>query len=128
MGELWQNGTAIYYILQVQEFNLPWISDIIISSDFLIVFSTYFTILLQVAFPFLLFNKVTKYIALILLITLHLGIAVVMGLITFSLTIIVIDAILISDKDYKNIYNYIRNKIKRPTKEEVILPQNGLVE
>lgn len=51
-----------------------------------------------------------------------------MGLITFSLTIIVIDAILISDKDYKNIYNYIRNKIKRPTKEEVILPQNGLVE
>jgi hypothetical protein len=83
---------------------------------------------LQVAFPFLLFNKVTKYIALILLITLHLGIAVVMGLITFSLTIIVIDAILISDKDYKNIYNYIRNKIKRPTKEEVILPQSGLVE
>ncbi|TYS07364.1 HTTM domain-containing protein [Bacillus subtilis] len=127
MGELWQNGTAIYYILQVQEFNLPWISNIIISSDFLIVSSTYFTILLQVAFPFLLFNKVTKYIALALLITLHLGIAVVMGLITFSLTIIVIDAILISDKDYKNIYNYIKNKIKSPTKEEVIHPTSKTV-
>ncbi|MFT4401690.1 HTTM domain-containing protein [Bacillus sp. SW14] len=127
MGELWQNGTAIYYILQVQEFNLPWISNIIISSDFLIVSSTYFTILLQVAFPFLLFNKVTKYIALALLITLHLGIAVVMGLITFSLTIIVIDAILISDKDYKNIYNYIKNKIKSTTKEEVIHPTSKTV-
>nr|WP_026680391.1 HTTM domain-containing protein [Priestia megaterium] len=127
MGELWQNGTAIYYILQVQEFNLPWISDIIISSDFLIVFSTYFTILVQIAFPFLLFNKVTKYIVLILLVTLHLGIAVVMGLITFSLTIILTDAILISDKDYKNIYIYIRNKIKRPVKEEVILPSSKTV-
>lgn len=65
MGEPWQNGTALYYILQVKEFNLPWIGNLITSSDILIVFGTYFTVMLQVAFPFLLFNKITKYIALL---------------------------------------------------------------
>lgn len=111
MGESWQNGTAIYYILQVKEFNLPWISNIVLSSDFLIVFITYFTVLIQVAFPFLLFNKVTKYIALLLIVPMHLGIAFVMGLITFSFTMIFIDAVLISDNDYKKIYAYLERKI-----------------
>lgn len=117
MGEYWQNGTAIYYILQVDEFNLPWLTDLIISSDILIVFITYSTVLLQIAFPFMLLNKFTKYIALLLIVPLHLGIAFTMGLITFSLTMILIDTILISDEDYKKGYTFFKEKLTK--KKEV---------
>ncbi len=113
MGEYWQNGTAIYYILQVDEFNLPWLTDLIISSDILIVFITYSTVLLQIAFPFMLLNKFTKYLALSLIVPLHLAIAITMGLITFSLTMIIIDMILISDRDYKRVYTFLKRKFSK---------------
>lgn len=116
MGEYWQNGTAIYYILQVDEFNLPWLTDLIISSDILIVFITYSTILLQIAFPFMLLNKFTKYIALSLIVPLHLAIAFAMGLITFSLTMIIMDMILISDGDYKRVYAFLKRKFPKKKK------------
>lgn len=119
MGEYWQNGTAIYYILQVDEFNLPWLTDLIISSDILIVFITYSTVLLQIAFPFMLLNKLTKYIALSLIVPLHLGIAFTMGLITFSLTMILIDTILISDEDYMKGYTFFKEKYTK--KKEINL-------
>ena len=122
MGEQWQNGTAIYYILQVKEFNLPWISNLILSSDILIVFITYFTVILQVAFPFLLFNRITKYIALFFVVLMHFGIAFVMGLVSFSLTMVLIDTVLISDNDYKKIYSFSRQKmLKFRKKEETII-------
>ncbi|MEB2300321.1 HTTM domain-containing protein [Lysinibacillus xylanilyticus] len=109
MGEVWQNGTAIYYILQVEEFSHPFFRSIISSSDFLIVVGTYGTLLVQMAFPFLLFNKKTKYIGLILVVGMHLGIAIVMGLYTFSATMLVIDLLLISNEDYRKAYKYLNS-------------------
>lgn len=109
MGEVWQNGTAIYYILQVEEFSHPFFRSIINSSDFLIVAGTYATLLVQMAFPFLLFNKKTKYIGLILVVGMHLGIAIVMGLYTFSATMLVVDLLLISNEDYRKAYQYLNS-------------------
>ncbi|MGE7921227.1 HTTM domain-containing protein [Viridibacillus sp. NPDC093762] len=127
MGEYWQNGTAIYYILQVDEFNLPWLTDLIVSSDILIVLMTYSTLLLQIAFPFMLLNKVTKYIALTLVVPLHLGIAFAMGLITFSFIMILIDTILISDEDYKKAYAFIKKKfVKKKETNQVQLETNSI--
>jgi len=113
MGEYWQNGTAIYYILQVDEFNLPWLTDLIVSSDILIVLITYSTVLLQIAFSFMLLNKRTKYIGLSLAVLMHLGIAFAMGLITFSFIMILIDTILISDEDYRKAYAFLKKKFAK---------------
>lgn len=121
MGETWQNGTATYNILQVQDFNLPWLTDLIISSDTVVVISTYITLLVQLAFPFMLFNRYTKYLVLLILVPMHLGIAFAMGLITFSLTMIILDSLLIPDNDYKIIGNFVQSRIlknKKPTVAE----------
>lgn len=113
MGEVWYNGTAIYYILQVDEFSLPFVRDMVNSSNLLIVFITYFTVLVQLAFPFLLFNKKTKYLILSMIIPMHIGIAVVMGIVTFSMTMIFIDLLLIGDKDYKKLFSYLRRRFQK---------------
>ncbi|MBK3497196.1 HTTM domain-containing protein [Viridibacillus sp. YIM B01967] len=112
MGEVWQNGTAVYYTLQVEEYSLPFFRNIINSSDLIIALVTYGTVIVQISFPFLLFNKRTKYFSLILVVGMHIGIGIVMGLFTFSITMIVIDLLLISNKDYIKAFSFIRSKIK----------------
>ncbi len=64
-------------------------------------------------------NKFTKYIALSLIVPLHLGIAFTMGLRTFSLTMILIDTILICDEDYMKGYTFFKEKYTK--KKEINL-------
>ncbi|BAK18149.1 hypothetical protein SSIL_3726 [Solibacillus silvestris StLB046] len=120
MGETWQNGTAIYNILQVKDFNLPWLTDLIISSDTLVVISTYVTLLVQLAFPFMLFNKYTKYLMLLILVPMHIGIAFAMGLLTFSFIMIILDSLLITDKDYKILGNYVKSRFLKKNKSGIV--------
>ncbi len=45
MGEVWHNGTAVYYILQVDEYSHPFFQNLILQNDFLIVLSTYASVI-----------------------------------------------------------------------------------
>src|SRR5690606_37581623 len=84
IGSYWQEGTALYYAMRVQEFYWPGISEWIWKSEFLLVFLSYATVIFQVAFPFLLLNRATKLIAVGSAILFHGGIALFMGLTGFS--------------------------------------------
>ena len=119
-GELWQNGTALYYVLQVEEFTHPFFRDLLLSNDLFFVIGTYMAVIAQLAFPFLLFNKFTKYIAMAALISMHLGIAVIMGLISFSFIMIANQLLFLTDKEYAAIAaqlakarSYVKVKWKR---------------
>ncbi|GAA5347145.1 putative DCC family thiol-disulfide oxidoreductase YuxK [Planifilum fimeticola] len=101
MGSYWQEGTALYYAMRVQEFYWPGISEWIWKSEFLLVFLSYATVIFQVAFPFLLLNRVTKLIAVGSAILFHGGIALFMGLTGFSWIMIGSELILLTDKDYR---------------------------
>ncbi|MEJ8548114.1 DCC1-like thiol-disulfide oxidoreductase family protein [Brevibacillus borstelensis] len=104
MGEVWNNGTAVYYILQVDEYSHPFFQSLLLQNDFAIVLATYASILVKLAFPFLLFNRYTKYAVVCGVIGFHTGIAIVMGLVTFSLIMCMIDFLLITDKEYQRLY------------------------
>lgn len=110
MGALWQNGTALYYVLQVDEFSHPFFRDLIISSDFLLVVGAYVTVVVQLAFPFLLFNNKTKYLGMMGIIGMHLGIGIVMGLFTFSFIMISNQLLFLQDKEYRSIFHYLKQK------------------
>lgn len=113
MGELWQSGTALYYILQVEEFSHPFFRDLILSSDVAIVFGSYMAVFVQLTFPFLLFNRYTKYIGMAGIISMHLGIAVVMGLFSFSFIMIANQLLFLSDKEYTALHSFINRKHAR---------------
>jgi predicted DCC family thiol-disulfide oxidoreductase YuxK len=110
MGELWQSGTALYYILQVEEYTHPFFRDLILSSDFLLVFGSYAAIVVQIAFPFLLANRWTKYAAMLGVIGLHTGIAVVMGLFSFSFIMIANQLLFLTDKEYRQLFAFAKKK------------------
>lgn len=88
-GALWQNGMALYYILQSQEYSHPVIAELIVAQPWLSVVGTYFTVIFQAAFPFLVWPHRTRPWILAAGVALHLGIAFAMGLLTFGLVMCV---------------------------------------
>ncbi|WP_434592699.1 HTTM domain-containing protein [Streptomyces sp. A5-4] len=93
-GSRWQDGTALFYPLHLDYFS-PWpsLSGLLASSGVMVMLLTYGTVIVQVAFPFTLFNRRVKNILLAVMITEHAGIAVLLGLPFFSLAMIAADAV-----------------------------------
>lgn len=93
-GSRWQDGTAVYYPLHLEYFS-PWpsLAGLLSSSGTMVMLVTYGTVLVQVAFPFTLFNRRVKNVLLAIMITEHAVIAVVLGLPFFSLAMIAADAV-----------------------------------
>ncbi|MDT0480154.1 HTTM domain-containing protein [Streptomyces doebereineriae] len=93
-GSRWQDGTAVYYPLQLDSFS-PWpaLADLLSAHGVMVMLVTYGTVAVQVAFPFTLFNRRVKNILLAAMITEHAVIAVVLGLPFFSLAMIAADSV-----------------------------------
>ncbi|MFI6285742.1 HTTM domain-containing protein [Streptomyces sp. NPDC051018] len=93
-GSRWQDGTALYYPLKLEYFT-PWpaLSDLLASHGLIVMALTYATVIVQVAFPFTLFNRRVKNVLLVVMIMEHAGIAVIMGLPFFSMAMIAADAV-----------------------------------
>ncbi|WP_405615165.1 HTTM domain-containing protein [Streptomyces sp. NBC_01511] len=93
-GSRWQDGTALYYPLNLDYF-APWpgLSDILASSGVMVMVLTYGTVMVQVAFPFTLFNRRVKNVLLVAMMLEHAGIALLLGLPFFSLAMIAADAV-----------------------------------
>ncbi|MEY9992768.1 putative membrane protein YphA (DoxX/SURF4 family) [Streptomyces sp. V4I8] len=93
-GSRWQDGTAVHYPLHLDYFS-PWpaLAELLSSSGTMVMLITYGTVIVQVAFPFTLFNRRVKNVLLAAMITEHAVIAVVLGLPFFSLAMIAADAV-----------------------------------
>ncbi|MCX5123918.1 HTTM domain-containing protein [Streptomyces sp. NBC_00193] len=93
-GSRWQDGTALYYPLNLDYFT-PWpgVSAFLGSSGTLVMLLSYGTVAVQVAFPFTLFNRRIKNVLLALMMLEHAGIAVLLGLPFFSMAMIAADAV-----------------------------------
>ncbi|MEU9315552.1 HTTM domain-containing protein [Streptomyces sp. NPDC048295] len=93
-GSRWQDGTALYYPLKLDYFTpWPWLSDILASSGVMVMLITYGTVVVQVAFPFTLFNRRVKNVLLVAMMCEHAGIALLLGLPFFSMAMIAADSV-----------------------------------
>lgn len=93
-GSRWQDGTAVYYPLHLDYFS-PWpaLADLLSANGTMVLLVTYGTVIVQVAFPFTLFNRRVKNVLLAAMMTEHAVIAVVLGLPFFSLAMIAADSV-----------------------------------
>ena len=121
-GTLWQNGTAMYYPVSSEAYGVfPWLSDLITTNSWIVALITYVTVLAQIAFPFMLFHKISRRIALITILGMHIGIAVVMGLPFFSGIMASADAVLVSSATWLTIQRWFsalwrgRFRAKKPS-------------
>ncbi|WP_405855926.1 HTTM domain-containing protein [Streptomyces sp. NBC_01515] len=124
-GGSWGNGTALHYVLNLDLFR-PWpeLSLLADEHDVLIAIACYLTVLVQVAFPFVLFGRL-KYPVLTVLLGMHLGIAVLMGLPLFSAAMIIADAAFLPDRFYRSLGRLRRRTSKRPDTGKTVAPPRG---
>lgn len=103
-GDPWAHGYAIYDPLQTAQFGTwPVLSDLLTAWGPAVALMTWGSLMFQIAFPFLLFNRYTKILALLGILSFHIAIGVLMGLPWFSLTMIAVDAIFIRDRSYRKL-------------------------
>jgi hypothetical protein len=105
-GEKWNNGTAMYVISQVEWFSHPALRGMFVD-PFVTTLTSYATMLFQFWFPIAVLTRF-RLIWVAIGIAFHLGIAVFMGLICFSLAMIGLELFLITDAEYTRLAAWIR--------------------
>jgi hypothetical protein len=125
-GDRWHHGVAMYYISQVEWFSLPALREMF-RNPLMVVLASYIPLFYQILFPLAMLSRV-KLLWLALGIGFHLGVAVFMGLITFSTAMIGMELFLISDGEYASMLQRMRSlrdrlsalgraKVASPTQE-----------
>jgi predicted DCC family thiol-disulfide oxidoreductase YuxK len=101
-GSMWQDGSAMGYVLQLHWFQ-PWpgLDSWLLGHALVLTLVGYVTVFVQVGFPFAVFSPRLKYPSLVVLAGMHLGIAVALGLPFFSLFMLVGDAVFLSDRVWR---------------------------
>jgi hypothetical protein len=98
-GAQWRDGTALAYTLQANHFMIiPHAAELISRNSIAVALATYGTLAFQMAFPFLMWNHRAKPVIVGVAVTLHTGIAIFLGLISFSATMIACDIAILSDR------------------------------
>ena len=115
----WFNGVATYYILISERFNGTPLNAQLVESGLFVTVTTYGTILIELAFPFLIWNKQIKFLLIILALCLHLGIAIFMMLYDFQILFIVILGFFITNREWEYFSNKL-NKFMRSYKLRLI--------
>ncbi|RVU27321.1 HTTM domain-containing protein [Streptomyces antnestii] len=107
-GNRWQDGTAVYYPLHLDYFS-PWpaLGDLLASHGLMIMLVSYGTVVVQVAFPFTLFNRRVKNVLLVAMMCEHAVIAVLLGLPFFSLAMIAADAVFLPTSFLKRLGGWV---------------------
>ena len=94
----WLGGTAVYPPLQTEAYS-PWRELIhpLASAEPIVLAATWTALVVQLLFPVLLLYRPTRAVALVAVTGMHLGIGLLMGILYFSLVMIAVDMMLVSD-------------------------------
>ncbi|WP_265522029.1 HTTM domain-containing protein [Oerskovia flava] len=113
-GARWQDGTAIFYPMQLSHYR-PWpaLNDLLVSNSFMVAAVTYFAVFIQLFFPLLLLRRTTRIIAIVGVLAMHAGIGLFMGLPFFSLFIMAGDCIFVRDSTFRGMEERVRQRFGR---------------
>lgn len=120
-SEQWMSGKATYYPLQVEAYS-PWRDFIepLSTSGPIVMAATWSAIALQLFFPLLLIYKPTRVLALVAITGMHLGIGFGMGILFFSLVMIAVDLLLVSDATWDEAARRVRRLLRRSETTEPV--------
>jgi hypothetical protein len=125
-GATWSGGTAIYYPLHVDRFGTwPALSGIITAWAPVVALLTYGALLTQLSFPFLLMNRWTRKFGIVAISGVHIGIGLLMGLPWFSLTMIALDCMFVSDSTWTQIGMWCKNLLRGASERAAAVPRTS---
>lgn len=113
-GIPWQDGTAVYDPIMTERFGTwPVLSELATAWGPAVAIATIGTVIIQTSFPFMMLNRFTRIFALVSILFFHAGIAVLMGLPWFSLSMVALDAVFVRDRTWKKGADKIQHAFSR---------------
>lgn len=112
-ADVWFNGVATYYILASERFQGTSLNTNLVQNGFFVTMSTYGTIIIELFFPFLIWNRNLKPFLILFAVSLHMGIAVFMMLYDFQILFIMILGFFISNDEWDQLIYLKNTKLKR---------------
>ncbi len=108
-GDLWSNGTALYYTLSVIEVSTTTVRDLVkVINPIFLVLPTYTLLLFQLSFPFMIwFKKVRRYYVFMGML-IHIGISFIMGLTFFGYALCISYFLFYDDSEANMVFKNIR--------------------
>lgn len=114
LGDEWLDGTALFYALRIDIFMAyPMLNELLWQSSLLIYVATFIALWTQTLFPVLILWRPTRMVAVLTLMFMHLGIAVLLGLWPFSLAMIALDMLFIRDESWERARAWV-SRIRAP--------------
>jgi len=109
-ADVWFNGVATYYTLSLDRFKgTPWNASLAKNGIFVTI-STYFTMLVEIYYPVLIWFKRTKKTISICAILMHIGIYVFMMIYDFQIAFIMTQGFFFSNKQWVLLINKAKFK------------------
>ncbi|WP_143307830.1 hypothetical protein [Chitinophaga vietnamensis] len=110
-ADVWFNGVATYYILSLARFKgTPW-NDLLVKNGYFVTLSTYFTLLVEMYFPALVWFRKTRVPIIVCGIALHLGIYIFMMIYGFEVIFIFTYGFFFNDKAWLGMLNKVISRI-----------------
>ena len=107
-GEVWTNGTALYYVTHTKWFGPPWEwMRRLFENPFIVTIGTYGAVLYQLWFPVALWTKF-HWLWVLIGVSFHAAIAVVMGLVSFSAIMTTLVLFTLRDEEWAAISSFLR--------------------
>jgi hypothetical protein len=108
-GETWRQGTAVYYSFRGGQFIWPGVSESLYQNAWITTAVSYSTVFFQLSFPYLMImNRHTRTAAVCIGVMFHVGIALFLGLFSFSFFMMSVDLALIGDEEYRALFRFLR--------------------
>ncbi|XBH21890.1 HTTM domain-containing protein [Jonesiaceae bacterium BS-20] len=110
LGAEWMNGTALYYSMILDVFNVqPLLSQIVWQSSLFVAIGTFLSIWVQLLFPLMVLWRPTRIVALVFLLGMHFGIGLFLGLWPFSIPMMALDLLFIRDSSWQAAIKWLTN-------------------
>ncbi|MBI2268840.1 MAG: HTTM domain-containing protein [Bacteroidetes bacterium] len=107
-GSHWMDGSALYYVLNMDEYSTSWIQKNIANTDWLTIPVTYFTLTFQMLFPVTVWIKKFKPLTLWVGVVFHVLIIFMMGITDFGLIMLIMYLLFASDAKSKMALNTLK--------------------
>jgi hypothetical protein len=112
-SDVWFNGVATYYTLSIERFKGTAFNSQLAKNGTFVTLTTYFTLLVEITYPTLIWFKQTKFFLIFSAILMHIGIYVLMMIYDFQIVFIMVQGFFIPNRVWINIYNKMKEKTIR---------------
>lgn len=111
-ADVWFNGVATYYVFSLERFKGTPFNDSLVKNGFFVTATTYFTMIVEIYYPILIWFRKTKKVVSLCAILLHTGIYIFMMIYGFQLVFIMVQGFFFSNKQWVKLLNKYKHKFK----------------